>query len=105
MRVLGSLLLALVLTAVPLAALAHGTDQHVIGTVTAIDAQHVEVKTPKGGSVTVKLTRDTRFLAKGFKGPQGPPHVGDRVVIDVTTEGTEVTATEVQYAAPKSKSR
>lgn len=99
------MVLALALAALPVAVLAHGTDQHVLGTVTAIDAKHVEVKTPKGGSVTVKLTGDTRFLAKGSKGPQVPPQVGDRVVIDVITEGTEITATEVQYASPKPKSR
>ena len=29
------------------ASLAHGADQHVLGTVMAIDARHVEVKTPK----------------------------------------------------------
>jgi hypothetical protein len=98
-----SMLLALMLMSVPIVVTAHGTDQHVLGTVTAIDATHIEVKTPKGASVTVKVTDQTRFTSKAVKRPKGPPQVGDRVVIDVTREGTVMTATEVQYSNPKPK--
>ena len=89
--------------AVPVLAWAHGTDQHVLGTVTAIDATHIEVKTAKGGSVTVKVTDQTRFTSKAVKQPKQPPQVGDRVVIDVISEGTAITATEVQYSNPTPK--
>ena len=98
-----SMLFALTLIAVPVLASAHGTDQHVLGTVTAIDATHIEVKTPKGGSVTVKVTDQTRFTSKAAKRPKEPPQVGDRVVIDVFSEGTAMTATEVQYSNPTAK--
>ncbi len=93
-----------VLVAVPIGVLAHGTDQHVLGTVTAIEATHMAVKTPKGASVTVQLNDHTKFISKGVKRSSGLPEVGDRVVIDVTTEGTVITATEVQYSNPKPKS-
>jgi cobalamin biosynthesis protein CbiD len=83
--------------------MAHGSDQHVLGTVAAIDATHIEVKTPKGASVTVKVTDQTKFTSKSAKGPKVPPKPGDRVVIDVMTEGTTITATEVQYSSPKPK--
>ncbi len=103
MTIVRSALLTFTLIAVPVQGFAHGNDQHVLGTVTAIDATHIEVKTPKGASVTVKVTDQTRFTSKAVKRPKGPPQVGDRVVIDVTTEGTVITATEVQYSNPKPK--
>lgn len=103
MTILRSILLAFALISLPTIAAAHGTDQHVLGTVTAIDATHIEVKTPKGASVTVKVTDQTRFTAKAVKRPQGQPQVGDRVVIDVTRDGSDMTATEVQYSNPKPK--
>ena len=40
---------------------AHGADQHVLGTITAIDATHVEVKTTKGQSVNVRVNKKTRY--------------------------------------------
>lgn len=83
--------------------MAHGADQHVMGTVTAIDARHIEVKTPKGASVTVNVTDQTRFISKAAKRPSEPPQVGDRVVIDVMRDGTVMTATEVQYSNAKPK--
>ena len=36
---------------------AHGSGQHVLGTVTAIDSTHIEVKTPKGAMVSVQIGR------------------------------------------------
>ena len=104
MNIARSMFLSFALVAVPIGVLAHGTDQHVLGTVTAIEATHMDVKTPKGASVTVQLNDQTKFISKGAKRPSGLPQVGDRVVIDVTMEGTVITATEVQYSNPKPKS-
>jgi len=98
-----TMLLAFALVSMPNIVTAHGTDQHVLGTVTAIDATHIEVKTPKGVSVTVKVTDQTRFTSKAVKRPKGQPQVGDRVVIDVTRDGSDMTATEVQYSNPTPK--
>ena len=82
-------------------AYAHGTGQHVLGTVVAIDATHVEVKTPKGATVSVKLTKETRFKEKGRPKASEPPAVGDRVVIEATREDKILTATEVHFSAGK----
>lgn len=80
---------------------AHGSGQHVLGTVTAIDEKHIEVKTPKGAAVSVKLTKQTRFKEKGNPKSTEPPAVGDRVVIEAMKENKVLTATEVHYSAAK----
>jgi hypothetical protein len=80
---------------------AHGSGQHVLGTVTAIDAHHVDVRTPKGGTVSVKLTAQTRFKQKGNAKSVEPPSVGDRVVIEASKDNKVLTAIEVHYSAAK----
>lgn len=83
------------------AAWAHGSGQHVLGTVTAIDGTHIEVKTPKGAMVSVQVTKQTHFKAKGSPSSTGVPDVGDRVVIEATKDKKTLTATEVHYSAAK----
>jgi hypothetical protein len=95
------LILAIAFLIISTAAFAHGSGQHVLGTVTAIDAKHLEVKTPKGKTVTVQLNGQTRFKEKGNPKKAEPPTVGDRVVIEATKEDKIMTATEVHYAAAK----
>jgi hypothetical protein len=46
------------------AAFAHGNGQHVLGTVTAIDEKHMEIRTTKGAMVSVELNKQTRFKSK-----------------------------------------
>jgi hypothetical protein len=99
-----SFILAVTLLLAPALALAHGTGQHVLGTVTAIDAKHIEVKTQKGATVSVILTKQTRFKEKGNPKSSAPPSVGDRVVIEATRDEKDkkvLTATEVHYSAAK----
>lgn len=98
-------LLALTFVFVSTMAWAHGTGQHVLGTVTAIDAKHVEVKTPKGTVVDVQLNKQTRYKAKGKPRSAVPPTVGDRVVIEATKEDKGLLATEVHYASGASQSQ
>lgn len=95
------LLLMLAFLVMPATAFAHGSGQHVLGTVTAIDEKHIEVKTPKGAAVSVKLTKQTRFKEKGNPNAAEPPTVGDRVVIEAIKENKILTATEVHYSAAK----
>jgi putative ribosome biogenesis GTPase RsgA len=82
-------------------ALAHGTGQHVLGTVIAIDEKQVDVKTTKGGTVSVKLTPQTRFKQKGNAKSAERPAVGDRVVIEASKDNKVLTAIEVHYSAAK----
>ena len=82
-------------------AFAHGPSQHVLGTVTIIDATHLEVKTQKGGTVDVQITKDTRFKEKGNPKGTNLPAAGDRVVIEATKENNLLTAIEVHFSAVK----
>lgn len=96
------LLVVLVFFLLSVTASAHSSSsQHVLGTVTAIDEKHIEVKTLKGASVSVKLTKQVRFKDKSNPKSTEPPAVGDRVVIEATKENKVLTATEVHYSAAK----
>ena len=87
------------------ASFAHGTDQHVLGTVTAIDATHVEVKTPMGGTVGVRVNKQTQFKEKNNLKGANVPVVGDRVVIKATKNDKKndklLLATEINFSAAK----
>ncbi|MCG3777342.1 MAG: hypothetical protein JW388_0027 [Nitrospira sp.] len=95
-------LLACALCLMAATAFAHGTKQHVLGTVTAVDAVHLTIKMPKGQTVDVRVNKQTRFKEKSNPRNTKMPSVGDRVVIDVTKDDTILTATEVHYASGKS---
>lgn len=79
--------------------------QHVMGTVTTITASQLEVKTPKGETVSVQLTDKTHYHSKSNPASNGLPRVGDRVVMDVVKEGNSLRATEVEFATPVDTSK
>lgn len=94
------LVLAMLFLFITTTASAHGTGQHVLGTVTAIDEQHMEIKTPKGAMISVQLNKETRFKSKRKPRSTEPPVVGDRVVVEATMdEKKTLTAKEVHYAS------
>lgn len=81
---------------------AHGGNEHVMGTVTAIDGAHLEVKTPQGTTVSIKLTDKTEYASKNIP-PSSKPHVGDRVVIDVAKDGNGLKALGMEFSTPGGK--
>ena len=83
------------------AAFAHGTGQHVLGTVVAIDAKHLEVKTQKGTTVDVQINKQTRFKEKDRPKSTNLPEVGDRVVIEAIKDEKTLTATEIHFSSIK----
>ncbi|HSF66759.1 MAG TPA: DUF5666 domain-containing protein [Nitrospiraceae bacterium] len=92
--------------AVSVPGFALGTDQpeiatHVLGTIVTIDASHVEVRTPKGQSVDVRI--DKKTLYKDQHNPKGStvPEVGDRVIIKATKQKKVLLATEIYFSAAK----
>jgi hypothetical protein len=95
------LILVCALFVFPMTASAHGTGLHVLGTVTAIDSAHIEVKTPKGALVSINLNKDTRFMEKGHPKSTELPVVGDRVVIEAAKDNKTLTAVEVHFSAGK----
>ena len=99
-KALGSLVLAAAVL-VPGALLAHEGHRHVMGTVTAVDATHVEIKTKDGKSSSVPLSSSTKYY-KGSKGKTAGAAsaltVGTRVMIDLAKDGS---ASEVRLPAGK----
>ena len=96
-------LLTLACFCISTASFAHGTDHHVLGTVMAIDATHVEVKTPKGRTVDVQVNKQTRFKEKSNPKGANVPVVGDRVVIKATRGDKKndkvLLATEINFSS------
>jgi len=82
-------------------AFAHGTGQHVLGTVVAIDTKHLEVKTQKGTTVDVQINKQTRFKEKDHPKSTNLPTVGDRVVVEAIKDDKTLTATEVHFSSIK----
>jgi len=86
----------------------HGADQHVLGTVMAIDAKHIEIKTPKG---LVDLAVNKKTLFKDQHNPTGTtlPEVGDRVIVMATKNDKKgakkgdplLIATEIHFSTAK----
>lgn len=56
-------------------------DQHVLGTITAIDAVHVEIKTTMGQLMNVQVNKKTRYKDESNPKKATIPEVGNRVVI------------------------
>jgi hypothetical protein len=84
---------------------AYGADLHVLGAIMAIDANHVEIKTPKGQTVNVRLNKQTRYRDESNPKEASWPAVGDRVVISATKgekKGANLlVATEVHFSSTK----
>jgi hypothetical protein len=74
-----------------------------MGTATVVEADHLGVKTKEGKEITVLLTPKTQFKRSGPSGPSLNLQVGDRVVVEVTGNGKELTAIEVRFSTPNVK--
>jgi len=81
--------------------MAHEGHHHVMGTVTAVDANHVEVKTTDGKASSIPLVPTTKYY-KGSKGTAAGAAsdmtVGTRVMIDLAKDGS---ASEVRLPSGK----
>ena len=100
MRKLSAVFVLAALMTVPGAVFAHGGKPHnkVMGTVTAIDATHIQVKTTKGTSVSVPLAANTMFMRGDAMAKASDVTSGTRVVIEKSADGK---AEHVKMAAPK----
>ena len=87
------------------ASFAHGADQHVLGTIMAIDATHVEIKTTKGQLVNVQFNKQTRYRDESNPKGANMPAAGDRVVIKAAKSekkgDTTLVATEIHFSSTK----
>jgi len=91
-------LLGMVIVATPLV-LGHTGKTHVMGVVTALDANHVAVKTMDGKTLSILLTKATKYLKGEATAPMTDLKIGVRVVMEVTGQGAKATASEIRLGA------
>jgi hypothetical protein len=84
------------LVLVPLA-LAHGNEEHVMGTVTKITASSITVQTTAKQIVEVAVNEKTKFEKSGQAATLHDLTVGDRVVIHAGKSGNRLTAHTVKF--------
>ena len=96
------LVLAVCISLAAVAALAHGGEEHVMGTVTKVTADSITVKTTAKEPVTVGVVPATKFMMGKMAMKIDGLKVGDRVVIHATEpkEGTLIADT-VDFSTPK----
>ena len=99
---IGSLSVFLVLVFHTLA-FAHGDGAHIMGTVTDLDAQHVEVKTKKGKTMSVSVNDKTTYYKGKAAATSADLKVGDRVVVHTTGKEDPLTASEIHFSSPGEK--
>lgn len=80
-------------------AFAHGNEQHVMGTVTAIDNASITVRTTAGSSVIVQLDAKTQFTKGDSAAAASDLKVGDRVVIHAMKDHDKLIAHTVKFGA------
>jgi hypothetical protein len=96
-RINSALMLILAFSLVTLATLAHGTDKHVLGTVTKITDSEITVQAQDGSLQVVKIAPDTSFVKSGASATIKDLKVGDRVVIHAKPVGSDLIAHEVRF--------
>jgi len=92
------LLLAMVLFTVG-TTLAHGQEQHVMGTVTALTENSITVRTKAKDLITVYTMPDTKYEKSGRTRSITDLKVGDRVVIHAAKMNDKLMATEVRFGS------
>jgi hypothetical protein len=76
-----ALILFVCISLAAVAALAHGGEEHVIGTVSKVTSESITVKTTDNKLVTVGVVPATMFMMGKMMMKNGELKVGDRVVI------------------------
>lgn len=97
------------------AAFAHGDKVHVKGTVEKIGGDSLQVRTPEGKTVEVKLLASTVYILHNRSKPGDAPDanedkpaklsdlaVGDAVVIHATPKDGNLEAQQIKFSAPNS---
>jgi len=88
-----------IILAVTAAAIAHGNEKHVMGTVSKVASDSITVTTISGEQ-TVNIVPATMFSNQGNKAALADVKVGDRVVIHAKQNGSSLVADEVKIGAP-----
>jgi hypothetical protein len=64
----------------------HGPE-HLMGTVTAVSADQIEIKTKEGKAVTVPLTKETKYFKGDQQAAQADVKAGARVIVHLGDKG------------------
>jgi hypothetical protein len=91
-------LLAMVVLASGIA-FAHGKEQHVMGTVTAVTDDSITVQTKAKDPVIVYTMTDTKYEKSGAAASMKDLKVGDRAVIHAAKMNDKLMATDVRFGA------
>jgi hypothetical protein len=94
------LLLALALFAAG-AALAHGKEEHVMGTVTAMTDSSITIQTKATTPVVVYAMAETKYEKSGTAALMKDLNVGDRVVVHASRIKDKLMANEVHFGTAK----
>ena len=84
---------------------AHGED-HIEGTVTKLNAKHMVVKSGFGmetKTITILLSKSTRYYEGGAEASVGDLKVGDRVDVETKLWGRDLEAIEIRFTRAKKK--
>ena len=92
--------LGVVLGVLPRVAAAHDGHIHkIMGTVTARDAKHLEVKTPSGENLSIAINAKTVVTRNKKKIGLAEVQTGRRVVVDIGNGEDPLIAREIQVGA------
>jgi hypothetical protein len=80
-------------------AYAHGKEEHVMGTVTAVTAGTITVQTKDKDPVIVYTTAETKYEKSGAVASMQDLQVGDRVVIHAAKIKDKLVANEVHFGS------
>jgi Cu/Ag efflux protein CusF len=94
--------LAALTLVVSLALMAHGDEEHIMGTVKLIKPGSITVTTTQGKTVEVLLDSHTTFTKADQPAALGDLKPGDRVVIHAKKSEGRLTASSVKFGAAKS---
>lgn len=83
--------------------LAHESKPHIMGTVTALDTEHVVVQTKDGKTTSILLNTETKYRKEQTATTGADLKVGDRVVVDTTGKGDTLTASEIRFSSAGGK--
>ena len=81
--------------------LAHGDNDHVRGTVSAISAQSITLQITEKTTTVLTLTPKTTFTKSGKAAHLADLKVGDRIVVDVPKGTKEAEEVQIGVSAPK----
>jgi Domain of unknown function (DUF5666) len=80
---------------------AHGSQRHVLGTVSELDATQLVVKTNDGKTQSILRNADTKYVHGESAATADDLKVGDRVVVHASPSGDPPTATTIRFSTPK----